>query len=200
MVVLGSLVLIAIATVTARHARRAVRGPAPVEADSSDAVATRRSLPPVGVAPAPPPLPPTVPPDGDAAAPTGEQVASLIESWHSAIVNKNAETVESLDRAFAARPDRFAPALMENAETDPEERVRSFSTRVLGKLRRPESVEVLRRLLKDGSQYVRFNAAWALGELDDRASAPALLRLERHDPSPMVRRSAGDSRRKIEGS
>ena len=94
----------------------------------------------------------------------------------------------------------FVTALIENAQSDPEERVRSFSTRVLGKLRRPESVEALRHLLKDGSQFVRFNAAWALGELNDRDSAPALLRLERRDPSPMVRQSAGQSRRKVEGT
>jgi len=127
-------------------------------------------------------------------------VASRIKSWHAAIVTKNAETVETLDREFAARPEMFVTALIENAQSDPEERVRSFSTRVLGKLRRPESVEALRHLLKDGSQFVRFNAAWALGELNDRDSAPALLRLERRDPSPMVRQSAGQSRRKVEGT
>jgi len=132
--------------------------------------------------------------------PTSEQVATIMKSWHAAIVTKNAETVETLDRAFAARPEEFVAALIENAQGDPEERVRAFSTRVLGKLRRPESVEALRQLLKDSSQFVRFNAAWALGELNDREAAPSLLRLERHDPSAMVRQSAGQSRHKIEGS
>ena len=88
---------------------------------------------------------------------------------------------------------------MVSAETDSEERVRSFSTRVLGKLRQPESLAVLRRLLNDHSVFVRFNAAWALGELTDRQARATLMRLEQRDPSPLVRQSAGDSRRKIEG-
>lgn len=123
-----------------------------------------------------------------------------MKSWHAAIVAKDADTVEALDRAFAETPDRFVSALMVNAEHDPEERVRSFSTRVLGKLRRPESVDLLRALLKDRSAYVRFNAAWALGELGDRGAAPTLSRLERGDPAAIVRESAAASRRKLEGS
>ena len=166
------------------------------EQAGADGVARRPALPSIGTASLPP-LPPSA---AAPAEPSGEQVASLMKSWHAAIVTKNAETVENLDRAFAAQPDQFIAALMENAENDPEERVRSFSTRVLGKLRRPESVDVLHRLLKDSSEYVRFNAAWALGELGDRDAAPKLLRMERHDPSAVVRQSAGNSRRKIEGS
>ena len=123
-------------------------------------------------------------------------VFSIYEGAHKFM---NPEPVERLDRLFAERPTEFLPALMVSAETDPEERVRSFSTRVLGKLRKPESVELLRRLLNDRSVYVRFNAAWALGELTDRQARATLLRLEQRDPSPLVRQSAGESRRKIEG-
>lgn len=188
--------VVGIAVVIARRAGRStVGGVAPEEA-VSDGVAARAPLP--SVVAEPPPLPSV--PSVTSSPPTSEQVASVMKSWHAAIVTKNAETVETLDREFAARPGEFVSALMENAQVDPEERVRSFSTRVLGKLRRPESVEVLRGLLKDTSQYVRFNAAWALGELNDREAAATLLRLERHDPSPMVRQSAGTSRRKLEGS
>jgi len=158
----------------------------------------RAPLPSVGSPSSAVPLPASS--SGAPVQPTGEQVAAIMKSWHAAIVTKNAETVETLDRAFAARPEEFVAALIENAQGDPEERVRSFSTRVLGKLRRPESVQALRQLLKDSSQFVRFNAAWALGELNDREAAASLLRLERHDPSAMVRQSAGQSRRKIEGS
>jgi len=128
-----------------------------------------------------------------------QRIDELMKLWRQAIVVKNPEPVERLDRLFAERPTEFLPALMVSAETDPEERVRSFSTRVLGKLRKPESVELLRRLLKDTSAYVRFNAAWALGELSDHQARATLLRLEQRDPSPLVRQSAGESRRKIEG-
>jgi len=196
-VVLGALIVVSVGVVASRHHKKgSPAGDTTSEAAASDGVARRPALPslPAG-SPVAAPSPSVAPPE-----PTSEQVASLIKSWHAAIVTKNAETVETLDREFAARPDQFVTALIENAQADPEERVRSFSTRVLGKLRRPQSLEALRRLLKDGSQFVRFNAAWALGELNDRDSAPTLLRLERHDPSLMVRQSAGESRRKIEGT
>ena len=128
-----------------------------------------------------------------------QRIDELMKVWRQAIVVKNPEPVERLDRLFAERPIEFLPALLVSAETDPEERVRSFSTRVLGKLRKPGSVELLRRLLNDPSAYVRFNAAWALGELTDHQARATLLRLEQRDPSPLVRQSAGASRRKIEG-
>jgi HEAT repeat protein len=85
------------------------------------------------------------------------------------------------------------------AESDPEDRVRSFSTRVLGKLRPPESAELMRKLLADRSEYVRLNAAWAIGELSDREAAPRLRQLQKRDPSNEVRRSAEASLRRIEG-
>jgi HEAT repeat protein len=130
---------------------------------------------------------------------SAERIAALMKAWREAIVVKNPEPVERLDRLFAERPSEFLSALMVSAETDPEERVRSFSTRVLGKVRQSESLAVLRRLLNDPSVYVRFNAAWALGELTDRQARATLMRLEQRDPSPLVRKSAGESRRKIEG-
>lgn len=193
---LGAVVVLAIVVVASRHRGRPTVGGAGVDSPVSDGDGRRASLPSVGSDPSPSAQSPSVAPS----QPASEQVASIIKSWHAAIVTENAETVETLDREFAARPEEFVAALIENAQGDPEERVRSFSTRVLGKLRRPESVEPLRHLLKDSSQYVRFNAAWALGELNDREAAPTLLRLERHDPSPMVRQSASASRHKLEGT
>ena len=88
---------------------------------------------------------------------------------------------------------------MVSAEGDAAERVRSFSTRVLGKLHPAESADLMRRLLADPSQYVRFNAAWALGELGDRNATAPLRHLATRDPSPLVRDSAGQSLRKLGG-
>lgn len=190
------MVVIAIGVVASRQGRRPTVGGAAADSPLSEGGGARPPLPSIGADPSPSAQSPSV----ALPQPASEQVASIIKSWHAAIVTKNAETVETLDREFAARPEEFVAALIENAQRDPEERVRSFSTRVLGKLRRPESVETLRHLLKDSSQFVRFNAAWALGELNDRDAAPTLLRLERHDPSPMVRQSASASRRKLEGT
>lgn len=119
--------------------------------------------------------------------------------WHTAIVNKDAETVERVDRIFAAESSLFLPALMISAESDREERVRAFSTRVLGKLRSPQSVVVIRKLLADRNEYVRSNAAWALGELDDRDAVIRLRDLQKRDPAPVVRDSAAASLRKLAG-
>jgi hypothetical protein len=141
------------------------------------------------------------PPPGEAPPPTNiaGRVVPLMQEWRSAIINKNATVVESLDAVFRNNAREFVPALMVSAESDPEERVRSFSTRVLGKLRSEDSRIVVRKLLDDRSEYVRFNAAWALGELADRDSVPRLRQLEKRDPAPNVRRSATDSLRKMDG-
>jgi HEAT repeat protein len=120
-------------------------------------------------------------------------------AWRIAILNKSPDQVESLDRAFAEHRAAFIPALMESAGGDPEPRVRAFSTRVLGKLQATESRGLMHRLLGDGSEYVRFNAAWAIGELADREATAELERLERRDRSEMVRRSARESLRRLNG-
>lgn len=131
--------------------------------------------------------------------PIAERVKPLMQEWRNAIIRKDADMVMNLDRAFTDHPREFLSALMASAENDPEERVRSFSTRVLGKLRAPESTESLRKLLADRSEYVRFNAAWALGQLADHSAVTRLRRLQQRDPSPRVRQSAGQSLRALEG-
>ncbi len=146
-----------------------------------------------------PDQPPRGPAPLEPQEPVGVRVTRLVNEWRNAIIHKDAEAVERLDRIFAAHPAEFIPALMSSAEGDPEERVRSFSTRVLGKLRPPESTTLMRKLLDDRSEYVRFNAAWALGELGDRDAASRLRRLQKNDPSPNVRRSADESLRRMDG-
>jgi hypothetical protein len=130
---------------------------------------------------------------------TGARVADAMTAWRIAILNKSSDQVELLDRAFAEHRAAFIPALMQSAAGDPEPRVRAFSTRVLGKLKATESRTLMHRLLDDGSEYVRFNAAWAIGELADREAMAELQRLERRDRSEMVRRSAHDSLLRLNG-
>jgi hypothetical protein len=137
---------------------------------------------------------------GLAAAPAPPaRVSDVMSDWRMAIIQKNAEVVERVDREFAARAQEFVPALMTSAESDAEERVRAFSTRVLGKLRPSESASLMRKLLADRSEYVRFNAAWALGELSDRDAVGRLRELEKRDPAVSVRQSAAESLRKLGG-
>jgi hypothetical protein len=104
---------------------------------------------------------------------TPDQVSSAMETWREAILHKKADQVLPLDRAFGLLPGRYGPALLKVAETDPDERVRAFSTRSLGKMKNPELVEDFQRLLADKSPFVRQNAAWALGELATRPEGKA---------------------------
>jgi hypothetical protein len=120
------------------------------------------------------------------------QTAGVLGRWRTAILIKDAPTVVSLDMTFRQAPERFTPALAKSAETDENERVRAFSTRVLGKLKNPDQAPLYRRLLADKSPYVRQNAAWAVGELGG-AGAPALAELQRasrSDPANDVRAAA----------
>ena len=144
-------------------------------------------------------------PVGNAGAPgpqptLAERVENSMIVWRNAIINKDAEPVERLDRTFAENPAVFLNALMSSAEGDPEPRVRAFSTRVLGKLHQPEAMTLLRRLLADKSEYVRFNAAWALGELGDAQAVAKLRVLAKRDPAPAVRQSAHQTLMKLGGT
>lgn len=126
--------------------------------------------------------------------------------WRTAVVAKDAETVVALDLTFRQLPDLYADALAKSAETEANERVRAFSTRVLGKLKRPDQEPLYERLLTDKSVYVRQNAAWALGELGaaggGRVAAehavPELRHVRARDPANEVRLAAKDALNKLE--
>ena len=121
-----------------------------------------------------------------------KQVEGVMGRWRAAILVKDAQSVVALDLTFRQRPDRYTAALAASAETDGNERVRAFSTRVLGKLKSSAEAPLYRRLLADQSPYVRQNAAWALGELGP-AAAPAVAELQRasaRDPENDVRAAA----------
>ncbi len=143
--------------------------------------------------PAPPPPPET--PDQIA-----HQVDSEMMRWRAAILNKDAQTVVSCDMDFRQQPDRYRGALEKSAQNDENERVRAFSTRVLGKMHNPDEAVLFKRLLADPSPYVRQNAAWSLGELRGAAViAVAELRHARaRDSAEAVRAAAKDALGKVE--
>jgi hypothetical protein len=120
------------------------------------------------------------------------QVEAVMGQWRSAILLKDAGTVIALDMTFRQMPDRYTGALAKSAEADDNERVRAFSTRVLGKFKSPAEAPLYERLLADKSPYVRQNAAWALGELG-AAAEPAVAELQKasaRDPATDVRAAA----------
>ena len=135
-----------------------------------------------------------------------QEVDTSMAAWRQAILDKNAETVQSLDRAFLSSPERYRSALEKSARSDADGRVRAFSTRVLGKQKSPALAPLFEALLADNSPFVRQNAAWALGELavldDGRVAARhavAELRLARaKDPAPDVRSAAKGALARIE--
>jgi HEAT repeats len=139
-----------------------------------------------------------------------EQIAAQVDgalvAWRQAIAVKDAEKVLSLDRSFLTSPDRYRAALVESARGDADERVRAFSTRVLGKQKNAALAGVFEALLADKSPFVRQNAAWALGELaareDGRAAAQRAVAELRHagaqDPAPDVRSAAKGALARLE--
>jgi HEAT repeats len=137
---------------------------------------------------------------------TPEQLRGAMDAWRRAIIERNADTVLALDGAFSAYPGRFGPELLRQADSDPEPRVRAFSTRVLGKFKNAALEKDFERLLADASPYVRQNAAWALGELverpDGREAAQGavveLRRLQDTDPATAVRAAATNALNRLQ--
>jgi HEAT repeat protein len=141
---------------------------------------------------------------------TAQEVAQEVEtslaSWRQAILDKNAELVQSLDRAFLSSPERYRSALEKSARTDADARVRAFSTRVLGKQKSAALAPLFETLLADKSPFVRQNAAWALGEMaarDDgrtaaRHAAAGLRHAGAKDPVPEVRTAAKGALARLE--
>jgi len=135
-----------------------------------------------------------------------QRIDAAMSSWRNAILVRDADTVLALDREFAGSPARYAPALVKCAETDSDERVRAFCTRVLGKLKAADRAELYERLLADRSPYVRQNAAWALGELAETTNGHMVTRHAlaelRHarakDPAGAVREAAKGALEKLE--
>jgi HEAT repeat protein len=133
-----------------------------------------------------------LPPPPETPEMTAKQVEGAMSRWRTAILVKDAQSVIALDQTFRQMPDRYTAALAKSAESDENERVRAFSTRVLGKLKNTAEAPLYRHLLADQSPYVRQNAAWALGELGP-AAAPAVAELQKtsaRDPATDVRAAA----------
>jgi hypothetical protein len=125
--------------------------------------------------------------------PVARQVDSVMTLWRTAIQDRDADSVQSCDQIFRTYPARFTPALVASAKSDGDDRIRAFSTRVLGKLQDAALLPVFRDLLADSNQYVRGNAAWALGQLSASEAASDLQRLQNADPAPEVRKAAAEA-------
>jgi hypothetical protein len=161
----------------------------------SDRAPAPAAPPSFAVAPAPrSPEPP--------ASPSPEEVVDrIMQAWRAAILSHDADTVLMCDRTFLTEPGRYTAALVKSAQSDGDDRVRAFSTRVLGKLDDPLLIEIFRKQLADPSPFVRENAAWALGELATPAAGAAgdLEKTMKHDKADAVRRAAEQALGKVRG-
>jgi HEAT repeat protein len=134
------------------------------------------------------------------------EVAAALSAWRDGVIQKDSESVIRLDMTFQERPDRYLSALVASSQIESNERVRAFSTRTLGKFRRPTLALHFRRLLADQSPFVRQNAAWALGEVANvpggreaaRVAIAELLRTRAKDIDSAVRAAARAALDKIE--
>jgi HEAT repeat protein len=150
--------------------------------------------------------PPTLPAVPETPEAIAEDVAASLAAWRQAVLAKDADAVVRLDRTFVNSPDRYRAALIESARSESDERVRAFSTRVLGKQKSPALADLFEALLADRSPFVRQNAAWALGELavdaDGRAAARRAVAELRHarakDPAADVRTAAKGALARLE--
>lgn len=138
------------------------------------------------------------PPPSEGPQDMSKLVTAALADWRTAILVRDADAVTRLDATFLESPATYVDALRESASTDGNDRVRAFSTRELGKLKRVDLIPAFERLLGDNSPFVRKNAAWALAELgsrtEDRTEARRALAELRHvaarDPSEDVRAAA----------
>lgn len=135
-----------------------------------------------------------------------QDVTASLAAWRQAILVRDADAVVRLDRAFVNDPTRYRAALVESARSETDERVRAFSTRVLGKQKNAALADLFEALLADKSAFVRQNAAWALGELaadaDGRQAARRAVAELRHararDPAVDVRTAAKGALARLE--
>jgi HEAT repeat protein len=171
-------------------------------ADEAASKPTGPSFPRFVMATPEPPAPEPVASAKDVA----REVESAMAAWRTAIAVRDADAVVRLDATFQTSPERYRDALVESAAGDADERVRAFSTRVLGKLRQADLAGTFQKLLQDASPFVRQNAAWALGELGAESTGRAaaqralaeLRQVKRRDPAGDVRRAAGGAIQRLE--
>lgn len=143
---------------------------------------------------------PAVPSPPETPDQSAREIDREMMRWRMAILNKDAPTVISCDMDFKQDPSRYREALEKSAQGDENERVRAFSTRVLGKMKNSDEAPVFKRLLADSSPYVRQNAAWALGELRGAGAVAVadLRRVRARDSAEAVRAAAKDALGKVE--
>jgi hypothetical protein len=133
-------------------------------------------------------------PKDETVASRERQLGQLINTWRQAIITKNIQQIKQLDLSIKSYGNEAIPFLRKLVLEGENERVRAFSTRVLGRMCQIDLADLFVELLeKDHGHFVRENAAWALGRLNDRNFVEILQKVAETDTSERVRQSALES-------
>ncbi len=130
-------------------------------------------------------------PIGEEVPESERQLGRVLNAWREAVVIKNINDIERLSREVDKSGESAIPFLRKLGQEDPNERVRAFAVRILGRMRRTDLTDFfMDRLKNDASPFVRENAAWALGEIGAADAVPLLQTVAATDASTTVRQSA----------
>ncbi|MBI4713273.1 MAG: HEAT repeat domain-containing protein [Planctomycetes bacterium] len=137
-------------------------------------------------------------PTDDKVPETERQIGQMLNAWRQAIVIKHPQDIDRLGFALKGAGPAAVPFLKKMAAEDTNERVRAFAARVLGRMEMVDLIPFfIDRLQKDSSIFVRENAAWSLGKLNDEKSVAALQNAANTDSSERVRTVAQESLRAL---
>jgi len=122
----------------------------------------------------------------DRLTPLQRRIESEKQRLHSSEVEERRDALMKLGAMKHPDASRAAAAAL----TDPEPVVRVTAAHAIGSLPPSEATALLIPLLKDKLEFVRREAAYALGEVRGRAAAPPLIELLSTDKEAGVRAAA----------
>lgn len=101
--------------------------------------------------------------------------------------------------ALAAYSDTAVPFLAHRIRTEKDPLYRFNCVSILDKIRSPEAVIVLRTLAKDPHPWTRTESIWALGNMEDKDSAPIFKEAWKNDSELTVKNEARIALGKVSG-
>lgn len=101
--------------------------------------------------------------------------------------------------ALAAYSDTAVPFLAHRIRTEKDPLYRFNCVSILDKIRSPEAVIVLRTLAQDAHPWTRTESIWALGNMEDKESAPIFKDAWKNDVEMTVKNEARIALGKVSG-
>ncbi len=127
----------------------------------------------------------------------GTSFSQDLESIRSAIASGNVELTRNALFQIKNLHSEAASRLAIPALTSPDEIVRATAANSVIFLPKSEATQALTPLLADKAEFVRTEAAFALGEVRDASAAPTLIGTLQNDKSRVVKAAAATALGKI---